>query len=76
VSKIGTAEATGIGHRFGGQTIAAGRASPQNTLQSVLFWPFDAEMETVLILITLWNLVPYEIANQSHDFCPYSQFRR
>ena len=33
-------------------------------------------METVLILITLWNLVLYEIANQSHDFCPYSQFRR
>jgi hypothetical protein len=33
-------------------------------------------MKSILVLVTLRNLVFYEIPNQSHDFCPYSQFGR
>jgi len=33
-------------------------------------------MEAVLVLITFGNLVFYEISNQSHEFCPYSQLFR
>jgi hypothetical protein len=33
-----------------------------------------AEMEAVLVLVTLGDLALYEISNQSHDFCPNSQF--
>lgn len=35
-----------------------------------------AEMEAVLVLVTLGNLVLNEISNQSHDFCPNAQFIR
>lgn len=37
---------------------------------------FGAKMETIVVLVTFGDLVLYEIANQSHDFCPDSRSLR
>jgi hypothetical protein len=48
----------------------------RNAPKRALFWSFDAEMEAVLVLVTLGDVVLYDISNQSHDFCPNAQFLR
>lgn len=74
MSRIETGYWTLTGHGTDTCISESRRAAPESRPKMALFGVFNAEMESVLVLITLWNLVLYEIANHGNEFCPNSQF--
>jgi hypothetical protein len=49
------------------------KGSKRSRLNAIFLLTFYAKMKTVFILITLGNLVFYEITEEDSDFCPYSR---